>query len=210
MFDLNNFRTKKINSLRRKISRLISSSEKLDLSSYDELVTDDLINLIVNKCPKLKSIYLYGSRITDAALISISKNCPELADLRLSFCRNITDRGVMSIAHGCGNLISLDVCFNYDITDVGVVDISKNCPNITQLVIDGCKITDATLNALGKNSPYLTGLSLVHCFEITGEGLQTLVSRCSNLRWLALGEYDFGQDVLFDLTKYPLLRVFID
>ena len=84
----------------------------VDMSPYQQRVTDAAVTAVAAACPRLASLVLCGCRkITDAAVMAVAAACPQLASLDLEYCGKITDAAVTSVAAARPPLASLDLGF---------------------------------------------------------------------------------------------------
>jgi hypothetical protein len=132
-------------------------SGKINLTSYSENVTDDVVIALAENCDWLISISLwFCSKITDTALIAIAENCPELTAINLRHCRNLTDTALTAVAEHCGDLTDVDLNCCINITNATVIAFATNCPGLTNIDLGRCDyVTDTAVIALGENCEYL-------------------------------------------------------
>ncbi len=98
------------------------------------------------------------------------KACPDLRELSLISCKKVTDKAIQ------------DVC--------------KSCKQITRLRLSGDKITDNTLDCVGKHCSFLGELYLGSCSSVTENGLalalfglpQTTLTRLTLIKCVQISE----------------------
>ncbi|KAK9666463.1 hypothetical protein RND81_14G186700 [Saponaria officinalis] len=125
-----------------------------------------------------------GKQLNDPGLLTLSKNCPSLADLTLSFCTYITDAGVGYLA-SCLNLSSLKLNFAPRITGCGILSIVVGCKKLSVLHLIRCLNVNGSewIDCLGKLET-IQSLSIKNCRAI-GEGdLMRLGPSWRNLKLL--------------------------
>lgn len=115
----------------------------------------------------LRRLDLNGTKITDAGMEAL-KALTVLQDLNLSTTA-ISDVGAAKLA-GLKNLITLDLS-GTAVTDVSLSSVS-GIPGLTTLILDHCNLTDEGLASL-KNCKSLTSLSLAG-IPLTGSFLKEL------------------------------------
>ncbi|KAI3688598.1 hypothetical protein L2E82_46282 [Cichorium intybus] len=110
-----------------------------------------------------------GKQLEDQGLSILSKTCPLLTDLTLSYCTFITDTG-LSFISSCSKLSSLKLNFTPRITGCGIFSIVVTSKNLTTLHLTRClNVTNLEwLECLGKIQT-LEDLSIKNCRGI-GEG----------------------------------------
>ena len=74
------------------------------------------------------------------------------------YCK-VTDAGIIAVAKNCPNLVTL-IAQDCGLTDASVIAISNNCPNLETLAVQNCfKLTDASMIAIATNCAKLTARS---------------------------------------------------
>ena len=151
-------------------------SGKINLTSYSENVTDDVVIALAENCDWLISISLwFCSKITDTAVIAIAENCPELTAINLRHCRNLTDTALTAVAEHCGNITDVDLNCCINITNATVIAFATNCPGLTNIDLGRCDyVTDTAVIALGENCEYLQKINGCHPRGIGWEGRQLI------------------------------------
>ncbi|KAL9231995.1 hypothetical protein vseg_007147 [Gypsophila vaccaria] len=125
-----------------------------------------------------------GKQLDDRGLLNLSRNCPSLVDLTLSFCTYITDAGVGYLA-SCLNLSSLKLNFAPRITGCGILSIVVGCKKLSVLYLIRCLNVNGSewIDCLGKLET-IQYLSIKNCRAI-GEGdLMRLGPSWRNLKLL--------------------------
>ncbi|CAJ0769235.1 9791_t:CDS:2, partial [Entrophospora sp. SA101] len=120
---------------------------KLDLDGCI-LISNDGIKEISKHLNKLKYLVIDGKGIVDESIVSIFKNCNELAlfSIRHSFrsldfseCQNISDLSLNFFSQPFLKWLSLDWC--WDITESSILKIIEASPNLEELMLTGCNIS---------------------------------------------------------------------
>lgn len=116
------------------LSRLqLCGSTLRSLSLYCCLgITDNALATVSYGCPYLVSITLYRCNITDTGLQWLTKACPSLENINLSYCLGITDRGIRALSRDCRRIRSL---------------MMSSCKGITGTGFEGCSTSLAYLEA---------------------------------------------------------------
>lgn len=110
-----------------------------------------------------------GKQLDDQGLLILSKNCPNLTDLTLSYCTFITDAGLTYLS-SCSNLSALKLNFAPGIKGCGIFSLVVGCKNLKNLHLIRCLNVSRVewLEYLGKLE-VLEELSIKNCRAI-GEG----------------------------------------
>lgn len=162
----------------------------------------------------LRHLDLIGcDRLTDAAVLTISKLWPHLSVFKIS-SRNITDHSIVELVHRCVEFVVIDLSGCELITDLSVQGIMKNCSMLQELTLSGCRnitdnaflstysvldlhklnlsrclyISDVAVNCIIKNSPNLIDINLGFCGSITDNSISLFPSRSPNLVELNLSK----------------------
>ncbi|KAK9053747.1 hypothetical protein SSX86_024821 [Deinandra increscens subsp. villosa] len=124
-------------------------------------------------CRKLQSILYFCQQMTNAAVIAMSKNCPDLVVFRLCIIgRYRPDR-----ATG-------------EPMDEGFGAIVKNCKKLTRLAVSGL-LTDRAFSYIGQYGKLVRTLSVA--FAGDGDpGLKCVLEGCANLQKLEIRDSPFG------------------
>ncbi|CDP11468.1 unnamed protein product [Coffea canephora] len=139
-------------------------------------------------CRKLQSILYFCQRMTNAAVVAMSKNCPDLVVFRLCIMgRHRPD-------HLTGEPM-----------DEGFGAIVKNCKKLTRLAVSGL-LTDKAFSYIGQYGKLVRTLSVA----FAGDGdmsLKYLLEGCPNLQKLEIRDSPFGDlGLLAGLHHYYNMR----
>eukprot|EP00794_Sanderia_malayensis_P012757 gene12757-14066_t len=109
------------------------------------LINDEAIAALTKACPLLIQLNLEGCyEVTDASLNSISMHSPKITSLNVSRTK-VTDEGLQLLSNGCcaGQLKEIHVGFCPDVTDIGIGMILESCAQLQILIFHGCpQVTD--------------------------------------------------------------------
>ena len=145
------------------------------------LITDEAIIAISQFSPSLTfvDISLTGARVTDAAVIALTLNCPSLVELNASAC-NITDAAVTAVAQNCLDMESIDLSYCCQITDSGVLDLVGRCSNMRTLSLKGNnEITDLSVTAVAQSCLLLEQMELSFCEGVTKSACDFVLEICA-------------------------------
>lgn len=128
-------------------------------------------------CRKLQSILYFCQRMTNAAVIAMSKNCPDLVVFRLCIMgRHRPD-------HITGKPM-----------DEGFGAIVKNCKKLTRLSISGL-LTDQAFSYIGQYGKSVRTLSIAFAGD-SDLGLKFVLEGCPKLQKLEIRDCPFGDSAL--------------
>lgn len=128
-------------------------------------------------CKKLQSILYFCQQMTNAAVIAMSKNCPDLAVFRLCIIgRYRTDR------------------LTGEPMDEGFGAIVKNCKKLTRLAVSGL-MTDRAFSYIGQYGKLVRTLSVAFNGD-SDTGLKYVLEGCTNLQKLEIRDSPFGDSGL--------------
>jgi hypothetical protein len=158
--------------------------EEIVLSDLN--ITDVGVGKIAESGSNLECVDLHGcSAVTDISMTSLAQ-CPKLRTLRVGLTQ-LTDAGLARLVEGCRALETLNVG-GTGLTDTGLRTIAQGCPQLIHLVITG-GITDAGLAAIAQNCTMLGMLGIGNT-QITAKGLARLGERCRAVKRILLFEGD--------------------
>ncbi|KAJ1424812.1 Leucine-rich repeat, cysteine-containing subtype [Sesbania bispinosa] len=128
-------------------------------------------------CRKLQSILFFCQRMTNAAVIAMSKNCPDLVVFRLCIIgRYRPDPETQKPM------------------DEGFGAIVKNCKKLTRLAVSGL-LTDQAFRYIGMYGKLVRTLSVAFAGD-TDMGLKYVLEGCPNLQKLEIRDSPFGDAAL--------------
>jgi hypothetical protein len=165
--------------------------------TYDDCVTDTCIAALTKSCPYLRIIDLsYCAKLTDSAIQAIAEQCPKLTELFINRV-SVSDAGFQLLGRHCPALQVLEADYCHPgCADQGILSILRGCPALTRLWISGAEITDAGIHDLHTLCPHLQSLSLRACTALTPVGVLRVIEHCAVLSDLCIE----GFSVDFDLA----------
>ncbi|XP_074563396.1 transport inhibitor response 1-like protein isoform X2 [Curcuma longa] len=161
----------------------------MDASEDSEgFVSDSGLVAISEGCPNLRSILYFCQRMTNAAVVTMSKNCPDLAVFRLCIMgRRRPDR-----------LTSQPM-------DEGFGAIVMNCKKLTRLAISGL-LTDRVFEYIANHGRSVRTLSVAFSGD-SDLSLKHLFQGCPNLKKLEIRDSPFGDaGLLFGVCHFYNMR----
>jgi hypothetical protein len=127
-------------------------------------LTKDLLEMLP-AFPKLTSLIIYGTKITNEGLEIIGKLLPNLKKLNLSYNYEFTNEGLVYLPAGL-TFLNLNDC--HGITDEGLEFIGQRLPNLKKLYLFDCyEISDKGIKLL-KNLK-LEELNISRLYKLTTE-----------------------------------------
>ncbi|OIV97867.1 hypothetical protein TanjilG_12624 [Lupinus angustifolius] len=129
-------------------------------------------------CKKLQSILFFCQRMTNAAVIAMSMNCPDLEVFRLCIIGRYQPDSE-----------------THEPMDEGFGAIVKNCKKLTRLAVSGL-LTDQAFRYIGMYGKLIRTLSVAFAGD-TDLGLKYVLEGCSNLQKLEIRDSPFGDEALY-------------
>lgn len=146
------------------------------------------LQAISEGCRKLQSILYFCQRMTNAAVVAMSKNCPELKVFRLCIMGRHRPDAVTG-----------------EPMDAGFGAIVMNCKKLTRLAVSGL-LTDRAFGYIGQYGKLLRTLSVAFAGD-SDMGLQYLLQGCPKLEKLEIRDSPFGDGgLLSGLHHYYNMR----
>lgn len=140
-------------------------------------VSDVGLQAISEGCRKLQSILYFCQHMTNAAVVAMSNNCPDLEVFRLCIMgRHRPD-------HVTGEPM-----------DEGFGAIVKNCKKLTRLAVSGL-LTDQAFSYIGTYGKLVRTLSVAFAGD-SDRGLKYVLEGCPRLQKLEIRDSPFGDDAL--------------
>ncbi|GLT42520.1 hypothetical protein SLA2020_165150 [Shorea laevis] len=151
--------------------------------------------------------------LTEQGLVSVSEGCPELQSV-LYFCRQMSNAALLTIAMNRPNLIRFRLCImdphtpdymTHQPFDVGFGAIVEHCKDLCRLSLSGL-LTDRVFEYIGTYAKKLEMLSVAFAGN-TDLGLHHVLSGCESLRKLEIRDCPFGDKALLtNATKLETMR----
>lgn len=128
-------------------------------------------------CSKLESILYFCQQMTNAAVVAMSKNCPDLVVFRLCIIGRYRPDRVTG-----------------EPMDEGFGAIVKNCKKLTRLAVSGL-LTDRAFSYIGQYGKLVRTLSVAFNGD-SDTGLKYVLEGCTNLQKLEIRDSPFGDSGL--------------
>ncbi|XP_063963538.1 F-box/LRR-repeat protein 2-like [Lytechinus pictus] len=181
------------------IHATVSRLPKLDtlrLCGINSITEESAVKIFETVGPQLISLDMTGCHqiMTDDILRLIVKNCKALEEICLAFCMKLTGEPLRMLfrdAERSGNLTLFRVSGCKDLYHDILLDMSKACVNLTRLYMAGIKSVDDTLLfSIANHMPHLKNISLKSCVgtvadQVTDNGVVEL-TRCCPLEDICL------------------------
>ena len=138
---------------------------------------------LLSYCNHLRYLNIGGcSSVDNTVLYYVSRNCPQLQHLDVSYSERLTDTALTDIA-ACTTLVSLNVSACPYLTDGGFRVLLLRCVRLQILDVSKCNVTDKFLQLLLPKCNLQT-LKLAECREITDAGIEAMSTACDRLTTL--------------------------
>lgn len=175
------------------IIKLCPNLKSLNLSQMPNSVSDKVLEVIGQRLTKLEELNISQSGDVSEGLIEMVASCPNLKALRLNNCEWMDDIILDEIGETAPKLERLELS-NTNISDEGVIGILEN-RRFTELNLENCQLTDATLKALEKQ-PYLRTLNLSKNDSYSDKAAASMIAHLTDLTDLAFAECGIGNRTL--------------
>ncbi|KAK9067670.1 hypothetical protein SSX86_011781 [Deinandra increscens subsp. villosa] len=145
--------------------------------------------------------------LTEQGLVSVSEGCSKLQSV-LYFCRQMSNSALISISKNRPNLTCFRCCIleprapdylTFEPLDVGFGSIVENCKQLTRLSMSGL-LTDRVFEYIGTHAKKLDMLSIAFAGD-SDLGLHHVLSGCESLRKLEIRDCPFGDKALLANTS---------
>ncbi|XP_027358482.1 protein AUXIN SIGNALING F-BOX 2-like [Abrus precatorius] len=151
--------------------------------------------------------------VSEKGLVAISMGCPKLHSL-LYFCQQMTNAALITVAKNCPNFIRFRLCIleptkpdphTMQPLDEGFGAIVQSCKRLRRLSLSGW-LTDRVFLYIGVYAEQLEMLSIAFAGE-SDKGLLYVLNGCAKLRKLEIRDCPFGDIALLnDIDKYETMR----
>ncbi|KAJ1019446.1 hypothetical protein NDA16_004563 [Ustilago loliicola] len=142
--------------------------ERLTLAGCSNITDATLVKVFQNT-PQLVAIDLTDvADISDATLLTLAQNCPKAQGINLTGCKKITSKGVAELARSCKLLRRVKLCGCDNVDDEALISLTENCPALLEVDLIHCpKISDRSVREIWTKSYQMRELRLAHCTELT-------------------------------------------
>ncbi|KAL2510585.1 Protein TRANSPORT INHIBITOR RESPONSE 1 [Abeliophyllum distichum] len=151
--------------------------------------------------------------LTEQGLVAVSEGCPKLQSV-LYFCRQMSNAALVAIARNRPNMIRFRLCIieprapdylTLEPLDTGFGAIVENCKELRRLSMSGL-LTDRVFEYIGTHAKKLEMLSIAFAGD-SDSGLHHVLSGCESLRKLEIRDCPFGDKALLaNATKLETMR----
>ncbi|KAJ0976178.1 hypothetical protein J5N97_018143 [Dioscorea zingiberensis] len=151
--------------------------------------------------------------LTERGLVAVSAGCPMLHTV-LYFCRQMTNAALIDVARNRPNLTRFRLCIIEPRTpdyltlqplDAGFSAIVESCKDLRRLSVSGL-LTDQVFKSIGESAHRLEMLSVAFAGD-SDAGLHYILSGCSSLRKLEIRDCPFGdKPLLMNAAKLETMR----
>ncbi|XP_043709983.1 protein TRANSPORT INHIBITOR RESPONSE 1-like [Telopea speciosissima] len=151
--------------------------------------------------------------LTEQGLVSVSEGCPKFHSV-LYFCRRMSNAALFTIARNCPNMTRFRLCILEPLTpdyltqqplDAGFGAIVEHCKDLRRLSLSGL-LTDQVFEYIGTHGKKLEMLSVAFAGN-SDLGLHHVLSGCKSLRKLEIRDCPFGDKALLaNASKLETMR----
>jgi hypothetical protein len=138
-------------------------------------ITDEGLESVIISCPSITYLDLRACSITDAAVVAIGDNLPNLSVLNIGECVNIKGDADAGPGRPSGKIMRLMQLSSLDMSSLHVPNANQmwrrmmyNAENLTSLNLSSCQtLGDYGLWSAVRSCVHLTNLNLSNCRNIT-------------------------------------------
>lgn len=151
--------------------------------------------------------------LTEQGLVSVSEGCPKLQSV-LYFCRQMSNAALVTIARNRPNMTRFRLCIiephcpdylTLEPLDTGFGAIVQHCKDLRRLSLSGL-LTDRMFEYIGTYAKKLEMLSVAFAGD-SDLGLHHVLSGCNSLRKLEIRDCPFGDEALLaNAAKLETMR----
>lgn len=144
-------------------------------------ITDASIVDLVQNCPQLSKIQITGTlKVTDASLFALAKGCPHLTQVGFADT-GVSDKGIVELARCCQHLSSVSFS-RTAISDEGIDGLIRHCSNtLTRVAINGTAVSDVGVFRLLRGCPNLRELGISYMRNLTDVTMYTVAEYGRNI-----------------------------
>ncbi|XP_021732141.1 F-box/LRR-repeat protein 2-like [Chenopodium quinoa] len=159
-------------------------------------VTGEGIDYLSSKLKRLRKIDISEKQpkpyISDKSLVSLSKNCALLEQIKLHYCYSVTESGISFLINNSHHLNSLHLFAYIRIGSFGTKGCTNFLTNLRSLRLQWVDISDEFLISIVEARIPLTDLALTYSKNYAFTGfLRLLLYTSQFLKSLKLGEVEF-------------------
>ncbi|KAF5735856.1 protein AUXIN SIGNALING F-BOX 2-like [Tripterygium wilfordii] len=157
--------------------------------------------------------FVGDASVTEEGLVAISIGCPKLNSL-LYFCQQMTNAALITVAKNCPNFTRFRLCIldptkpdavTMQPLDEGFGAIVHACKGLRRLSLTGL-LTDQVFLYIGMYAEQLEMLSIAFAGD-SDKGMQYVLNGCKKLKKLEIRDSPFGNIALLtDMGKYETMR----
>lgn len=154
-----------------------------------------------------------GNGVTESGFVAVSEGCPKLHYV-LYFCRQMTNAAVATVVRNCPNFTHFRLCImnmcepdylTNEPMDEAFGAVVKTCTKLQRLAVSGL-LTDLTFEYIGTYAKNLETLSVAFAGR-SDKGMKCVLEGCPKLRKLEIRDCPFGNEALLSgLGRYESMR----
>ncbi|KAJ0400873.1 hypothetical protein ATCC90586_002575 [Pythium insidiosum] len=165
--------------------------QKIDLSGAEE-ITDQALVTIGRLCPQLLELSVErATKLTDAGVRHVVSCCRSLRSLNLSHIPSLHGAALVAAAEVSLPLRELSVAGCAQIPAFAFQRLFLACPRLQALDVSSCgAVSDLVLLSLSQHCRQLRSLRLRHCRQVSDAGVVHVATGCSDLLTLDLSRCD--------------------
>lgn len=158
-------------------SIIVTGATDIDITEF--------VNNFPNSRKNIQSIALRCSNVSDAGLENMMEKMIGVNKLELAGCNEVTESAFWACLHS--RIISLSISDCINVADDSVSAMAQKLPYLIELTLQAYHVTDASLSLFTAKHTYgLTVLRLISCWEITNQGIFSIVHALPNISVLSV------------------------
>ncbi|CAN4082246.1 unnamed protein product [Withania somnifera] len=201
-----------------KLCELINHCRQLECLWVRDTIGDEGLRVLASACKELQELRVFlcmtrFSGVTGEGLVAVSAGCPKLKSL-LYTCRQMTNAALITVAKNCPNLVCFilntanpklpDAMTNQPL-DEGFGAIVQSCKGLQRLRLSGL-LTDQVFLYIGMYAEQLKTLT-IHFAGESDDGMLYVLNGCRKLKKLDIKNSPFGNVALLaDVNKYETMQ----
>jgi len=141
-------------------------------------VTDTAMIQLTKRCSSLRQLRAFQSTISNDTMFSLADNCSNLDTLDIGNNRDVTEDALYYLVLLNSNILHLNIANIMAISDFIIEVLAKHCTKLLTLNVSNCLIQDNSVSSLALNCSQLRSLNVSNCRRLTDASLSSLAINC--------------------------------
>jgi hypothetical protein len=154
---------------------LLKNTKQLEALSvpHCKKITDSTLFQLVKTCPKIISLVLHATQVTNAGIKEIASSYPNLIQLGID-CLPVNDQCLIQLFRNCTKLEYLYMSKCTEVTQASIRELSFHCRKLKDLDLSGIPLADSAIRSIAVNCKNLLDLNISKT-QITRESVELLI-----------------------------------